>query len=70
MDASLLLSACAVAMTAVFVLLGILAATMGAITSLFPEPEEVLDLALLAAISNAVAAVFPGSKVTRIEEER
>jgi hypothetical protein len=70
MDAAQLLSSCAVAMAAVFVLLGLLAATMEAIIHLFPETESAVDPVIVAAITNAVAAVAPGARVTRIEEER
>lgn len=70
MDAAQLLSSCLVAMAAVFALLAVLAATMDAITRLFPERVAAIDPVIVAAISNAVAAVSPGSRVTRIEEER
>ncbi len=70
MDATLLLSACAVAIVAVFVLLSGLAAVMAGITRLFPERFTDLDPVIVAAISNAVAVISPGARVTRIEEER
>jgi hypothetical protein len=61
---------CTIAFTAVFVLLAFLAAAMHFITLLFPAREASVDSVLVAAISGAVAAVFPGAKVTNIEEER
>lgn len=70
MDVTGLLSACLVAMTAVFSLLGLLAAIMWLITTLFPVRETRTDSAVVAAISTAVAAVWPGAMVTKIEEER
>jgi hypothetical protein len=57
-------------MTAVFSLLGLLAAIMWLITTLFPVRETRTDSAVVAAISTAVAAVWPGAMVTKIEEER
>jgi hypothetical protein len=65
-----LLNACVVAFAAVFVLLAFLAAVMHAITLAFPQRKAGLDPTLAAAISATVAAVIPGSRVTRIEEER
>jgi hypothetical protein len=70
MDVTALFSACATAMVAVFALLGFLAAIMDVITRLFPERRASLDPVIVAAISNAVATVFPGARVTRIEEEK
>jgi hypothetical protein len=43
---------------------------MEAIIHLFPETESAVDPVIVAAITNAVAAVAPGARVTRIEEER
>jgi hypothetical protein len=64
-----LLSACLIAMIAVFALLGLLAVIMRLITVAFPVREGRIDAAVIAAITTAVASVYPGAKVTRIEEE-
>jgi len=64
-----LLNACVVAFVAVFVLLTFLAGVMHAITLLFPERKSALDPTLVAAITGTVAAMVPGARVTRIEEE-
>lgn len=69
MAVSSLFSACLIAMVAVFSLLGLLALIMWLITTLFPVREGKIDSTVVAAISTAVASVWPGAKVTRIEEE-
>lgn len=58
------------AMAAVFVLLSLLATVMDLITKLFPEHEVGIEPVLVAAISTTVASVYPGARVTRIEEEK
>ena len=66
-------SACLVAFVVVFGLLAFLALAMSAITALFPAREAPVqqgDAALIAAITAAVTAAIPGSRVTRVEEER
>ena len=69
MAVSSLFSACLIAMVAVFSLLGLLALIMWLITTLFPVREGKIDSTVVAAITTAVASVWPGAKVTRIEEE-
>jgi hypothetical protein len=56
-------------MVAVFVLLGLLAVIMRLITVVFPVREGRIDSAVVAAITTAVASIYPGATVTRIEEE-
>jgi len=69
LDGAGLFSACLIAMVAVFVLLGVLAVIMRLITVVFPVREGRIDSAVVAAITTAVASVYPGATVTRIEEE-
>jgi putative flippase GtrA len=69
LDIASLLSACTIAMVAVFVLLGFLAVLIELITRLFPDRQLPVDPAVAAAISSAVATIFPGAHVTRIEED-
>ena len=59
---------CVVAFAAVFVLLAILALLMRIIVSLFPQRITESDPALVAAVSSTYHSLFPGTKVTRIEE--
>ena len=70
MAATPILAMCGIAFAAVFALLTFLAITMHVTTSLFPVRGAAVDAALVAAISGAVASVFPGARVTHIEEER
>ncbi len=70
MDAPNLLSICTIAFASVAILLSILAVTMHFMTMLFPVRKPAVDAAIVAAISGTVASVFPGSRVTHIEEER
>jgi len=69
-DVTGLFSACLTALVAVFSLLGLLAAIMRLITTVFPVREADIDSTVVAVVSAAVASVWPGARVTRIEEER
>jgi hypothetical protein len=64
-----LVTACAIALIAVFCLLGILASIMWLITAVFPVRMARIDSAVIAGISTAVASIWPGAVVIRIEEE-
>jgi hypothetical protein len=61
---------CVSAFFAVFTLLTLLALVMRGLISVFPEKTGKADPAMLAAVTSVVATVFPGSKITRVEEER
>lgn len=63
-----LLTICGSALVAVFVLLLLLAAVIRLITLVFPSRETTVDASVIAGISAAVAAIYPGARVTRIEE--
>ena len=64
-----LLTVCGTAFLAVFILLIVLAAMIRLISAAFPTPRGTDDVILAAAVSTAVAAIYPGARVTRIEEE-
>ena len=70
MNEASLLTVCGAAFLAVFVLLVALAVVIRLITLTFPLRTRLDDTALVAAISTAAAAVYPGTRVTRIEEEK
>jgi hypothetical protein len=73
MDSNQLLFVCLSAFLAVFVLLAVLAVTMRILVAVFPETLEKLaksDAALLAAVTTAAASIYPGMRVTRVEEEK
>ena len=69
MQATDLFSACLIALVSVFTLLGSLALIFELITVLFPARKRRIEPVLIAAISTTVASVYPGARVTRIEEE-
>ena len=69
MQATDLFSACLIALVSVFTLLGSLAVIFELITILFPARKRRIEPVLIAAISTTVASVYPGARVTRIEEE-
>jgi len=65
------LTACVLSFLVVFILLGFLAVLIRIITSLFPGGgDDDVDVASVAAIHAAVAAMVPGARVNRIEELR
>ena len=73
MDSYQLLFVCLSSLLAVFVLLTILAVTMRILVAVFPETIKRLatsDPAMLAAITTAVASLYPGMRVTKVEEEK
>ncbi len=72
-----LLSISATAFFGVFLLLGILAGLMKLLMTMFPAAEAStgsaagsVDPAVIAVITSATAAAFPGTRVTNIEEIR
>ena len=69
LDVTGLFSACLIALISVFILLGSLALIMKLITAVFPGRAASMDPVLVAAISTTVASIYPGARVTRIEEE-
>lgn len=69
-EASLLI-VCAVAGLSVFVVLSFLAGVIHALNLAFPPaaaPADTVDPAVLAAVTQAVQAARPGTRVTGIEE--
>ena len=63
-----LLVVCLSAIVAVFFLLGFLAVVMRLLIAVFPEKLAGIDSATIAAVTAAAAYVFPGPKVTKVEE--
>lgn len=64
-----ILKVCLLAFGAVFVLLSFLAIVMRVLVALFPQREDPGSAAVVAAISASVSTLFPGARVTRIEEK-
>ena len=63
-----ILAMCGVAFIAVFLLLMILALIMRLILVVFPERAEVVDAAVLAAVTSVISTAYPGTKITKVEE--
>jgi hypothetical protein len=63
-----LLIICLAAFIAVFVLLTVLALMMRLIIVVFPHKVGADDTAMLAAVASVAASVYPGTKITKIEE--
>jgi len=55
---------------AVLAVLSFLAGLIRLLTALFPHVEEGSDVAVLAAITAAVGQVYPGTRITNIQEKR
>ena len=66
-----LLTICLSAFVAVFLLLSALAVVMRVLIVVFPQRvADDSDAAVLAAVTSAVTAAYPGTKVTKVEEIR
>lgn len=70
MESTELLVVCAAAFLAVFVVLAFLALSMRLISFVFPERKVESDTALVAAVAATVQTLFPGAKVTKMEERK
>lgn len=70
MESNGLIQICVIAFLMVFVILSVLAAAMRLIIVIFPEKAAATDAAMVAAVTAAVQTVFPGTKVTTIEEQK
>jgi len=70
MESTGLLQICVIAFLMVFTILAVLAGVMRLIIVIFPEKAAATDAAVIAALTAAVQTVFPGTKVTKIEERK
>ena len=61
---------CIMAFSAVALLLTILAGLMRLILIAFPRKEETTDAMMLAAVATVVTNLYPGARITRVEEIR
>jgi hypothetical protein len=59
---------CVSAFAAVFVLLTVLALLMRLIIVVFPEKKAVSDAAMIAAVTTVMQTLYPGTKITKVEE--
>ena len=70
MQSAELVVICGAAFLIVFIILTLLALTMKLIMLIFPEKKAVSDEAVIAALAAAVQNVFPGTKLTHVEERK
>ncbi len=59
---------CVMAFCAVALLLTILAGLMRLILIAFPPQEKTTDAMMLAAVASVVTSLYPGTRVTKVEE--
>ncbi len=65
-----LLTICVSAFIAVLLLLSLLALVMRLIMFLFPEKAKGIDPAVMAAVVSTYSAIYPRTRITKIEEEK
>ena len=63
-----LLLICVSAFIVVFLLLALLALVMRLIIAVFPEKVIKADSGYLAALASVMASLYPGTKITKVEE--
>ena len=63
-----LLSVCISAFIVVFIILTVLALFMRFMIILFPDKSADADQAVFAAIATTFSRIYPGTKITKIEE--
>lgn len=61
---------CLTAFCAVAILLSILAGIMRLILIIFPYRDKTTDAAMIAAVTSAVQSIYPGTRVTKVEESK
>ena len=61
---------CITAFCAVGLLLAVLAGLMRLILTIFPQKDNATDAMMLAAVASVVTAVYPGSRITKVDEIR
>ena len=70
METTELYMICGIAFLAVFIILTLLAFLMRIIMLIFPEKVAKVDSALIAAVAAAIQTIFPGTKITKLEERK
>ncbi len=68
MPSTELFTICTSAFLSVFTLLAILAIAMRLIIVIFPAKNIVSDAAVVAAVTTVMQGLYPGTKVTKVEE--
>lgn len=70
METTELYMICGIAFLVVFIILTLLAFLMRIIMLIFPQKVAELDSAVIAAVAATVQTVFPGTKITKLEEKK
>ncbi len=70
MESTSLLNICVFALLMVFFILTVLFLLMRLVIFLFPSKKAHIDAAAMAALTAAVHSIFPGTKITKVEEEK
>jgi hypothetical protein len=70
MDTTELYMICGIAFLIVFIILALLAFLMRIIMLIFPEKVAEIDPAIIAAVAATVQTIFPGTKMTKLEEKK
>ena len=70
MESYELIYVCGTAFLWVFSILLLLALVIRVITLVFPEKQQGPDTAVIAALSAVLSSIFPGTKITQIEEKK
>jgi hypothetical protein len=70
MESPDLLIVCASAFIAVFALLAMLALVMRVIIVLFPQKAVTTDAVAIAAVASVISTLYPGTRITKVEELR
>ncbi len=68
MPSNELLLICLSAIVVVFILLALLALVMRLIMAVFPEKILASDSAYVAAIASVISTMYPGTKISKVEE--
>jgi hypothetical protein len=70
MEPTDLIMICGIAFLVVFLILMLLAIIMRIIILIFPEKVAAIDPAVVVAVAATVQTVFPGTKMTKLEEKK
>jgi hypothetical protein len=68
MEGTNLLMVCILSLAVAFAVLAVMAVIMRILMRIFPEPVRTIDAPTLAAITAAVSAHYPRTKVTEVKE--
>ncbi|MFO7865735.1 MAG: hypothetical protein R6V02_02835 [Candidatus Aminicenantes bacterium] len=70
MESTSLLNISLLAFAMVFLILAVLSLLMRLVIVVFPEKKTRIDAATMAALTAALNNIFPGMKITEVEEEK